>query len=368
VLKLLEDQPGIALELQAALALSIREANRTGERMRHKEQKVNFYNHVKGRFQKKEDKLLREKKLPFSKMIVDLARKAKEAKKPMRHLSKQISFRDKQQLGADGNLIQIKGRKLSFGILSKSSRLFRNGSEIDNPSVKENSEKPKITTFFQGMVDLDPTTRSAKQLLVEKLQKLDKLHAKALSFIDENGHEERKIGTFEGREHTTQGSSVVTGTDEEDPVPQRKQLKQMLRELLEYLPPRSGHSCIHPLISPMVSPGKKYKVPVSKKPASPVAKLKKSKSFDHLIHAERKASVPSLKILPRRESLYDIATSLKSEDSFGKQDRLQFRRNSFSKKPLSLPKPAVDRKQRRQSFPSLDGEKFRLFILKNQIV
>ena len=90
--------------------------------------------------------------------------------------------------------------KSGLGIISEdgSGSIGANLDDDDSMDRSKNSNKSNMSfsltnpkklvkknTFWQGMIDLDPAAKSAKQLLTEKLLKLDKLQANYLDFIEE---------------------------------------------------------------------------------------------------------------------------------------------------------------------------------------
>ena len=253
LLALIESQPGIALELQYALSMTICEMKKK-ENFDHKKSVAKwFLDDVKVRFRSKKKEQLAKGKQPFSKLLLTLAisAKAREEEKKEERNEKEKKAQEGKKFDGISNRIGV--RKIQDAVRSTflSSRVAavhpseligkkginsENGSQkrknlgnfrITAPKdVSDSSKQPSYGKFLNNIRDLDPGTRNIKQILTDKIAKLDKLEEKFFAKMDEFGSDEEESDLWHCVTVKGQNGADAIGKGESDNFKIRRSLKK----------------------------------------------------------------------------------------------------------------------------------------------
>ena len=254
LLALIESHPGIALELQYALSMTICEMKKK-ENFDHRKSVAKwFLDDVKVRFRSKKKEQLAKGKQPFSKLLLTLAISAKakeEEKKEEERKEKEKKAQERKKF--DGISNRIGARKIQNAVRSTflSTRIAavqpsesigkkginsENGSQkrknlgnfrITSPKdVSDSSKQPSYGKFLNNMRDLDPGTRNMKQILTDKIAKLDKLEEKFFAKMDEFGSDEEESDLWHCVTGKGQNGADASGKSESDNFKIRRSLKK----------------------------------------------------------------------------------------------------------------------------------------------
>ena len=260
ILDLVENQPGIALELQFALSMTISEMKKK-ENFDHKKSVAKwFLDDVKVRFRSKKKEMLAKGKQPLSKMLLSLAlsAKAKEEEK------KEEERKEKEKEEAR-NAVLMKGRSTRAGVRqiqavvrranfggnflssrvaaapSNESSLYKGENGESTPKKRKNlgifritspdagavsAKQPSYEKFFYNIRELDPGARNIKQILADKMAKLDKLEGLFFAKMDEFGSDEEESDLWNYGTGRGQSGADASGKGESDHFNVRRNLKK----------------------------------------------------------------------------------------------------------------------------------------------
>ena len=260
ILDLIENQPGIALELQFALSMTISEMKKK-ENFDHKKSVAKwFLDDVKMRFRSKKKETLAKSKQPLSKMLLSLALSAKakeeekkeeERKEKEKEEARNATLMKGRSTRAGVRQIQAVVRRANFGgnflssrvaaAPSNESSLHRGGNGETTPKKFKNlgnfritspeagavsAKQPSFEKFFHNIRELDPGARNIKQILADKMAKLDKLQGIFFAKMDEFGSDEEESDLWNYGTGRGQSGADASGKNESDHFKVRRNLKK----------------------------------------------------------------------------------------------------------------------------------------------
>mmetsp|Transcript_840 Transcript_840/g.945 ORF Transcript_840/g.945 Transcript_840/m.945 type:complete len:487 (-) Transcript_840:168-1628(-) len=394
---LLKDQPGIALELQTALALTVSESDRGKVKGRGKENISQFLDEAKLRFSDIERGLT--KKQIFSKTILKLARQAKadaalkergmpkiarnirqSTMKFLKNKSFQGIIRISSKVGVkvspkvsttgEHSAMEHSTRPfLKFKIETKKPSFFSNSNlDLDDDSGEISKKRGLLSksevsfferktsypaTFLQGMSNMDPANRKMRKMLSDKILRLELFQRKYEAFMDLHGPDNHEHGVLFGSFNTrnrTIGSTdrrFKNGTEEEERDGSYRQKGD-----------NSG-------VSTIIRTSSYISTYMKKALLSRTNSERKSDTVD-LDDGYDLAELKPMKSHRSYTDLYNVSHAL---DTFIQLTPLIYVPTVTSKK---LGSKIVDDSivviRRRQSFPSLEGDKLRRLNRTKQIV